>query len=233
MAVHFIHVGKTGGTAIKRTLRRAGLPETPFGPVVLHAGHTFRLKDVPADDHALFCIRDPIALFLSAFYSRLRKGQPRYFFEWTPAESEAFSRFQTPQMLASGLCSRDRALRAAAEQAMLGIRHTRALRRALGDHKRVRSMQHQIVYIARTESLDADWRHVMALLHLPDSATLPAGAKHSHRTDATVDLTLDETARAALTRWYAPEYRLVGLCDQIRADKGWSGEPAGSRTESM
>lgn len=73
----------------------------------------------------------------------------------------------------------------------------------------------------------------MALLNLPDSATLPAGAKQSHRKDATVDLTLDETARAALTRWYAPEYRLVGLCDQIRVDKGWSGEPAGSRTESM
>ena len=80
MAVNFLHVGKTGGTAVKWALRRAGLPDTPYGPVRVHR-HTFRMRDVPPEDHVIFFVRDPIARFMSGFYSRLNKGQPRYHYE--------------------------------------------------------------------------------------------------------------------------------------------------------
>ena len=49
VAVHFVHIGKTGGTAIKHVLRpifRAET-ETALGKVILHKGHTFKLADVP------------------------------------------------------------------------------------------------------------------------------------------------------------------------------------------
>jgi hypothetical protein len=232
MALHFIHVGKTGGTAIKRTLRQAGLPETPFGPVEVHQGHRFRLRDIGPEDHAMFSVRDPIALFLSAFYSRLRKGQPRYYFEWTKAEAEAFATFPTPQSLASALASGDPALRSSAERAMRGIRHMNALRRGLGSAANVRRRQAQIVYIARQETLDSDWPRIRSLLELPDGAVLPQDPRASHRRDPSLETNLDEGARAALRDWYADEYRLVELCERIRAENGWAGEELNSEVWS-
>src|SRR5829696_3066808 len=139
VAVHFIHIGKTGGTALKSVLRpvfKAGT-ETPLGPVIVHKGHSFRLRDVPRGDKALFCVRDPVSLFVSAFDSRLRKGQPKFYFEWSPAEAEAFGRFPTPQALAEALASPDRRTRKQAEAAMRAIQHVRGLTRALGSPQNV------------------------------------------------------------------------------------------------
>src|SRR5262245_57515857 len=96
--VHFVHIGKTGGTAIKRGLRNAGFafwrPDladeatpTPFGRIRLHH-HGFRLSDVPPGDYAFFCVRDPIDRFTSAFYARLAQGRPRYDIPWNDVERE-------------------------------------------------------------------------------------------------------------------------------------------------
>ena len=43
VAVHFVHIGKTGGTAIKHVLRPVfrAETETALGKVILHKGHTF------------------------------------------------------------------------------------------------------------------------------------------------------------------------------------------------
>lgn len=78
MTLHFVHVGKTGGTAIKQALlshrlayrheRNAHkLPAGPYGRIHLHK-HRFRLGDVPPGDFVFFCVRDPIARFVSGFY---------------------------------------------------------------------------------------------------------------------------------------------------------------------
>src|SRR4051812_2532382 len=74
VTLHFLHLGRTGGTAIQRTLRGAGFaywkdehaaatPETPFGRIQLHR-HRFRMRHVPSDDFVFFCLRDPIARYL-------------------------------------------------------------------------------------------------------------------------------------------------------------------------
>ena len=90
--IHFLHIGKSGGTAIKHALNDAKHVESGLS-FVLHP-HSTRLSDIPVGDKVLFTLRDPLSRFCSGFYSRLRKGQPRYNFEWSEGESRAFSKFK-------------------------------------------------------------------------------------------------------------------------------------------
>jgi hypothetical protein len=223
MTVHFVHIGKTGGTALKRGLRRAGLPETPYGPIELHR-HRDHLDALPAADHVFFFVRDPVARFLSGFYSRLRKGQPRYYFEWSPAERKAFEAFPTPHRLATALAARDKDERALAEWSMGRIRHLELMETFVGSPRTLRKELDRVVYIGRQETLDADWQRLKDVLALPASAVLPTGPKVAHRRGGTGEEPLDEASLAALRHWYRRDYELVEFCERVRADRGWPGE---------
>lgn len=245
MTLHFVHVGKTGGTAIKRALRSkglaywdgdteefvAGVPETPYGRIQLHR-HSFRITHVPEGDHVFFCLRDPVSRFLSAFYSRANKGQPRFYFEWTPEERRAFEAFPTPQRLAAGLASSDGEERGLARWAMRHIRHMRPMHRVVGTPRQIRARGRQIVYIAMQETLADDWRQLRALLDLPQRARLPSGPVRSHRGDASLDSHLDPASVAALRDWYRSDYELLSYCHALRKRRGWgAGETPDPGTE--
>ena len=184
VAVHFVHIGKTGGTAIKHVLRpifRAET-ETALGKVILHKGHTFKLADVPRGDKAIFCVRDPLSLFVSAFHSRLRKGQPKFYFEWSPAEAAAFERFPTPQSLAEGLGQRRRGDAHGGAAGDEGDpAHPRDPPLPAARPSTSWRTASQIAYIGRQETLDDDWQRIRALLELPEDIELPSDPKKSHR----------------------------------------------------
>jgi Sulfotransferase family len=220
MTLHFLHVGKTGGTAIKRALRKSGLPETSYGPIELHR-HRFRMPEVPPDDFFFFCIRDPVARFLSGYYSRQNKGQPRYYSEWTDGERAAFEAFPTPQRLADALAGDDEGERRLAESAMRSIRHLRFMHRYVGTPKQLEARRDHIVYIGRQETLATDWHRLKAVLGLPDNANLPSNPVRAHRLDPSRDKALDDSAVRALQEWYAGDYDLVRYCDRVRAEQGW------------
>jgi hypothetical protein len=203
VAVHFLHIGKTGGTAIKWALRHAEVPETPWGPIELHR-HAFKFDDVPRGDRVIFFVRDPIDRFMSGFYSRLSKGQPRYLYEWTEGERAAFEEFSTPQRLAAALGSDDEEERSRARRAARAIRHTRP-----------------ILYIGRLETLQADWKQIRALLELPRNVKLPHGPWRAHRQKEPLDMTLEDAARRALEDFYRGDYKLVEYCDKVREKRGW------------
>jgi Sulfotransferase family len=224
VTLHFLHVGKTGGTAIKRALRKAGLADTPYGPIELHV-HAFRMCDLPPDDHVFFCVRDPLTRFVSGFNSRQRKGQPRRYNEWTPGERRAFEVFPTPQQLAIALASADEQERKLAEGAMRHIRHLRLMRRQLGPPAQLHAHRHQIVYIGRQETLEQDWRQLKRLLGVRPNARLPRSRKYAHRGDPSVDTTLDAAAERALRAWYASDFLIVRYCDRVRAARGWDVSP--------
>ena len=222
-----MHIGKTGGTAIKHVLRpifRAET-ETALGRVILHKGHTFKLADVPQGDKAIFCVRDPLSLYVSAFHSRLRKGQPKFYFEWSPAEAATFERFPTPQALAEGLGSDDEETRGAAQEGMKAIQHVRGIRRFLKSPDHVMEHRRQIAYIGRQETLDDDWHRIRALLELPGDIELPADPKKSHRRQASGDPALDANAEAILRRYFKPDYEILRVCERLRTAHGWSGVP--------
>lgn len=236
MTLHFIHIGKTGGTAIKRALRDAGaaywkeedaptIPDTPYGKIQLHR-HSFRMPHVPPGDHVFFCLRDPIDRFVSAFYSRYNKGQPRYYFEWTDAERRAFEAFPTPQRLAGALAGDDPEERKLAEWAMGNVRHLGHMRRFVGPPAQLRGQLGRVVYIARQETLTTDWEQMKSLLKLPAQASLPTARVGAHRRDPSLNADLDEAAVAALKEWYRADYALLRYCDAVRAWNGWGADPA-------
>jgi hypothetical protein len=121
-AVHFLHIGKTGGSAIKYVVKQYS-KSTRYS-IHLHP-HGFGLSDVPEGERAIFFLRDPINRFISGFYSRQRRGQPRYFSPWTPEEKIAFEEFSTPNQLAIGLSSNNADEKTRAELAMKSIEHVR------------------------------------------------------------------------------------------------------------
>lgn len=236
MTVHFVHIGKTGGTAVKTALRRAGLaywhdedaatvPATPYGRIQLHR-HRFRLRDVPPGDYAFFCVRDPIARFFSGFYSRLHKGQPRFYVEWSEQERIAFEAFPTPQRLAAALASDDAEERMRAHEAMRHIRHLGSLVKYLGTPRQLRARMGQILYIATQETLNSDWQQLKSVLELPPRLKLPAGPVRAHRRDPSLDKTLDDAAAEALRDWYRRDYRLLRYCELVRASRGWGPDAA-------
>jgi hypothetical protein len=226
MPVHFIHLSKTGGSAIKQAIRDAGEPETKFGKIFLHP-HPRTLDELPEDHHVFFTVRDPIARFVSSFYSRLRKGAPKYFREWTTGEAEAFAVFQTPQALAAGLASPDREIRAKARTAMTEIRQLkRDMARWLESPALLRHRRGHIIYIARQETLAEDWELLKPILGYPSDIALPLDPKAAHRGASSDDRQLDETATRALVKWYAMDYRLLAYCEKLRRQHDW-GSPVG------
>lgn len=120
--VYLLHIGKTGGTFLKTLLRTPGaLTAEPV--LFVPFGHNIRHDHLPRGAGFIFATRDPLTRFVSGFRSRLRKGRPATFRDWTRAEAAAFARFATPNALAEALSDDDPAARAAARAAMAGIKH--------------------------------------------------------------------------------------------------------------
>jgi hypothetical protein len=240
VTVHFLHIGKTGGSAIKDALRRERLaywnpknahryPETPLGGIHLHH-HSFRMAHLPPGDLVFFFLRDPVARFVSGFESRRTKGRPRYDYEWSPEERVAFEAFPTAQRLAVALAGPDSDERRKAVAAMRTIRHLGFMQRQVGRPRQLRERLGQVLHIGRQETLAVDWEQIKARLELPADLELPTDPVRAHkREEGTAPAgALDEEAVRALRDWYARDYRLLDYCEQVRAARGWGGvEPPG------
>ncbi len=211
--VHLLHIGKTGGSALKAALIDR---ESPTSVLILH-DHPTRLRSVPEGDGVAFFVRDPLERFVSGFYSRQRKGQPRYLIEWSPGEAAAFRQFATPNELGVALSAEDTRIREAAEQAMRSIEHVRDgywtwfeseayFRRRLKD----------VVFVGAQETLDQDYARFCEQLDLAGRRGLPRDDVAAHRNPRELDKTLDPTAVANLRRWYADDYRFLELCQDFR-----------------
>jgi hypothetical protein len=235
MTLHFLHIGKTGGTAVKRALGRAGraywwehddteVPPTPYGKIALHH-HGVRLADLPAGDFAFFFLRDPVSRFVSAFYSRLNEGRPYYDYPWSPEERRAFEAFPTPQRLAAALSSGDARERDLAHWAMRQIRHMNPAHRIIGRPAALLRRLDRVVYIGRQETLTADWHQLRLRLDLPPTVRLPRDTRRAHRQDPSLDRELPDEAVRALREWYAGDLRLLEFCERVRARRRWGIEP--------
>lgn len=207
--VHFLHIRKTGGMAI-----RAALKPVAEQFAIRLAPHKTRLADIAAPERAFFFVRDPVARFVSGFNSRLRMGRPLLDRPWNEGEAQAFAAFQTANALAEALARDD----AAALEAMRTIRHiNQPLSYWLGSAELVRSYLDRIVWIGWTETLAADFDEIKRRLGLPPAARLPDDDLTSHRTPDGMDVALSAPARAAIERWYADDMRLLDALKDLRA----------------
>ena len=211
--IHFLHIGKTGGTALQSAL---GPLAASYG-LALH-GHETILRDIPEDQGVVFFIRHPITRFVSAFNSRLRMGRPRYDVRWTPEEEIAFATFKVPNELAEALSSEDEGRREAAAAAMQGISHVKSpMGSWLESESYVEARRASIVYIGLQETLDEDFAKLRTILGLPDSVRFPTDGIEAHVTPAGYDKTLSPLGMRNIARWYERDVALYEFLTRFRS----------------
>jgi hypothetical protein len=206
-SVHFLHVGKCGGTAIKDLAVRVNA--LPNGPKIIGHGHSTKLHDLSPSAPYFFAIRNPVTRFYSAFYMRKSKEQPRLYREWTDGERAAYEQFPEANDLAESLFSESRMGRYAFE-AMQNIGHM--------------SYQHswfkisdvldkrQPISVLRQEKLAEDVARLLRKLGVDDSISLPADNTKAHRNEYFKTPPLSEKGVRNLQIWYAADieyYRLI------------------------
>jgi glycosyltransferase involved in cell wall biosynthesis len=212
-SLNVLHIGKTGGTALKHVLAEYA---SSSRYELLFRGHDVTLADVPKGEQYMFLIRDPLSRFVSAFNGRLREDRPRYHYPWREEERIAFARFKTPDELAVALSSDDDEERQAAERAMRGIGHVNtpytfwfpdelAFRARLGD----------LSFIGLQDRLDDDFESLKTKLGLPPDARLPRDETAAHKSPSGSQTQLSDVGRANLERWYARDVAFVQLCREL------------------
>jgi hypothetical protein len=207
--VHLLHISKTGGTAVKSTLR--GHLTTRTSAIFLHE-HSWHLRHVAQGQKAVMFFRHPIPRFVSAFNSRQRCGRPRYDVPWNQAEAAAFAQFTAPNQLACALSSDDPGRLEAARAAMSGIR-------LLNDSffKWIESDEYfaeraaDILFVGFQENLANDFEVLKGMLGLPRQLELPTDNWSRHGNPG-ADGRLDETAAENLAIWYARDIAFFEAC---------------------
>lgn len=208
--LHFLHIGKTGGTAIKFAL--SGISELQDYDLKLHR-HRVRLRNIPEGEKVMFFVRDPIDRFISGFYSRQRQGAPRYSNPWSPAEEVAFSQFPTVNELAVALSSPDATTKEAAVEAMKSIGHVRSSYWDWFDNEEyLLSRLSDIFFIGFQERIPADFELLRHKIALPPEAQLPTDDTAAHRSPKGLDRHLDSLAIENLREWYCRDYSFVNFC---------------------
>jgi Sulfotransferase family len=214
--LHFLHLGKTGGSAVKFVLA-----SRPFGAgrVILLHEHDFTLDQVPEGEAFFFFVRDPVSRFVSAFFSRQRQGLPRIYSPWTPGEEVAFRQFDTPNKLGEALSSEDNQIREAAMQAMRSIRHVNmSYWYWFRDEKYFRARWNDVFFIGFQETLNADFRSLAGRCGFSSRVQLPDNPVAAHRNPGNLDKGLAPAAVANLESWYAADYHFVNLCREWVAE---------------
>jgi len=214
--VTILHIGKTGGTAVKAALepyRRSGRYDLEL------AWHDAVLRDVPRGERVVFFLRDPVARFESGFDNQYRGATPRYEHDWTEAETIAFERFGTAAELALALGSTDVEERHAAEAAMRGIDHVRtSFWDWFEDEAYFRSRLNDVLLVGFQETLEADFAELRQRLGLPESMRLPSDEVTAHRRPEPAS-PLPPEADALIRRWYAADYEFIRLCAETVLDR--------------
>ncbi len=208
--LHVLHLGKTGGTALKTALK--GVQRLGGGRVICH-GHGTTLADIPAGCDVTFAVRDPVARIVSGFYSRKRCGRPRYDVPWTEGEAMAFRTFPDLADLAEGLISEEPSIRDGAMQAFDAIQHVRdrywrwftapGILRKRGD---------DILFVARQERLSRDFAEFIDLAGLPAYLDLPDNPVTRHSGGRAPGL--GDTARTVLRAATAQDYGFIRFCER-------------------
>jgi hypothetical protein len=211
--IHLLHIGKTGGTALKESLRPTC--DTVDYRIELHE-HNFKLRDVPAGDKVVFFLRDPIRRFVSGFNSRKREGRPHYYSPWSIGEEIGFRQFHTPNELARALSSKNSRIQRAAVTAMKSIAHVKSSYWYWFDNETYfLSRLPDIMFIGFQESLDEDFEILKKKLGLPETISLPKDDIRAHRNPRDLDICIEEEALVNLKEWYAADYEFIRLCNTV------------------
>lgn len=216
--VHFLHVRKAGGTALKNAVAQHQL--TPTCMLYLHQ-HRIALRHIPKGHQVMFVTRDPVSRYISGFGSRLRQGAPSRHAPWRGDEEWAFSQFPDPNELALALNPghpyHDNALRA-----MDAITHIKySYWDWFGDEAQLAARRDDILFIGRLESFNQDFELLKKPLGLPESLSLPGDSKRANRSSSSSNdsTALEPEALQWIKNWYRRDYDFLEFCDRWREEQ--------------
>jgi hypothetical protein len=211
--LHVLHIGKTGGTALKQVLSEYA--DSCCYRLILE-GHEVTLPAIAPGERFMFVIRDPLTRFVSAFNGRRRADRPRYHYPWREEERVAFGIFNTPDQLATALSSDDAIERAQAHAAMRGIGHLNTPYSFwFGDESAFQARLSDLFFIGLQDQLDDCFELLRRRLGLPPEARLPRDEALAHRTPQGFETHLGDVARANLEEWYAADLAFVQVCREL------------------
>ena len=208
--LHFLHIGKCAGTQIKALAGKINTMNSN-SKIVVHR-HSVTLASLPRDAEYFFSIRSPDTRFSSGFYSRKRKGRPRFNVEWTSSEREAFLNFEHANDLAEALFSEGtQGWRAFA--AMQSIQHLAINQCDYFKHCGAFLSNRPPLTIIRQEHFEPDITILIGKLGLNALPPLETDPVTSHRNDYSDAKPLSEKARANLRKWYMQDFELYRQCN--------------------
>jgi len=207
--IHFIHVGKCAGTAIKDL--SAQINQLQHGPKIKCHGHSTKLGDLPSGAKYFFSIRNPLTRFVSAFYMRKNKEQPRIYREWSAGERLAYEHFAHANDLAENLFEPgDEGRHAFCAIQNIGHMKFQHLWFKLSDILENRPP----LCILRQEKLATDVDDFLARIGVQDAAIgLPKDNTRAHKNVNEERPALSDKAIQNLSRWYAVDLEYYRLLD--------------------
>lgn len=236
--IHFLHIGKTGGSAIKEAMKR-GIKEQEiyakakklkdgrildikdlsgeFDQIVMHK-HSTSLMEIPETDWFFFCIRDPISRFVSGFHSRQRQGKPRYNVPWNPKEERAFRHFKSPNELAEALSSSSPNTRGKATRAMRNIRHVNtSLSKWLVDPIYLNKRESNLLYILEQKTLSIDFEKLLQLMHFKRQLNLSNDQILTHQANSPKNnIALSDLALRNLNNHYEKDMEFYKCLTELK-----------------
>lgn len=210
--VHFLHIGKNAGTQIERRMEALNTAQTRYA-LVKHP-HSVTLSGIPNGEAYFFSIRRPENRFVSGFYSRKRKGQPRIYKEWSAHEARAFAAFEHANDLAEAL-NGEGARAKEAFSSMKAISHVSMNQVDWFSRQGFLFDERPPVHVIRQEAFEEDFAMFLEKLGLEAKDAAPAtDAVSAHRGDYENAPPLSERARANLARWYAQDVAFYDVCER-------------------
>lgn len=211
--VHFLHIGKTGGSIIKYCIDNCKSGSSTID-IIAH-NHNFSLENVPVGEKVVFFLRDPVVRFVSGFYSRMREGRPRYHYPWSDCERISFEKFKTANQLAESLSVENPDFNSA-NDSMNCIQHVcDKYDKWLLDVKYIEARLPDILHIGFQETLSMDFDILKYKLSLDDSCELPVDPTISHKTPDSFDKHLSDESILNLKNHYQNDYEIYDFCKNI------------------
>ena len=202
---HFLHIGKTGGHAIKNALRP--FSKAGFYEIEITVGHRL-LKRYPVGEPFFFVVRDPITRFTSAFYECLKNGVSKRH----KVEIDVFARFANPNELTEALYAQDEL----AQDAFIEIGHLKPMVHYFEDLETLKKRSEDILLVCHQETLSADFEVLRKKLGLPKNCQLPLNPKTANKTPKDKHRNLSSRSIEVLTDQYQLDYELVKYCEGFR-----------------
>ena len=207
--IAFLHIGKNAGTQITHVTKQL----KKYNIKIKKYHHKTKLADLSRNSQYFFSIRNPATRFLSGFYSRKRKGQPRLNIDWNIHEKIAFEQFEHANDIAENLFSKNQ-IGNDARAAIKSIGHTGA-HQVDWFYRCAYFKKQPPLSIIRQEFFNQDMQRLLDSLNLNiDIKTLLTKKSDlMHSNDYKKIPPLSEKGILNLEKWYIQDYLFYRDCE--------------------